>query len=53
MGWIDAEQVLRNAEPIKKNGYGQYLITHGAGVVMCNENFNYKEIQVHISVGKG
>jgi glucose-1-phosphate thymidylyltransferase len=26
MGWIDAEQVLRNAEPIKKNGYGQYLI---------------------------
>jgi len=27
MGWIDAEQVLRNAEPIKKNSYGQYLIT--------------------------
>jgi glucose-1-phosphate thymidylyltransferase len=26
MGWIDADQVLRNAEPIKKNGYGQYLI---------------------------
>jgi glucose-1-phosphate thymidylyltransferase len=26
MGWIDEEQVLRNADPIKKNGYGQYLI---------------------------
>jgi glucose-1-phosphate thymidylyltransferase len=26
-GWIDDEQVLRLAEPIKKNGYGQYLLT--------------------------
>ncbi|WP_395375372.1 glucose-1-phosphate thymidylyltransferase RfbA [Marinicella sp. W31] len=26
-GWIDAEQVLRLAEPIRKNGYGQYLIS--------------------------
>jgi glucose-1-phosphate thymidylyltransferase len=26
MGLIDAEQVLRLAEPLKKNGYGQYLI---------------------------
>lgn len=26
-GWIDAEQVLKLAEPIKKNGYGQYLIS--------------------------
>lgn len=26
-GWIDAEQVLRLAEPLKKNGYGQYLIS--------------------------
>ncbi|MCF6301283.1 MAG: glucose-1-phosphate thymidylyltransferase RfbA [Proteobacteria bacterium] len=25
-GWINAEDVLRLAEPIKKNGYGQYLI---------------------------
>ncbi|MGD9660818.1 MAG: glucose-1-phosphate thymidylyltransferase RfbA [Porticoccaceae bacterium] len=25
-GFIDAEQVLRLAEPLKKNGYGQYLI---------------------------
>ncbi|WP_223788459.1 glucose-1-phosphate thymidylyltransferase RfbA [Marinicella meishanensis] len=25
--WIDEEQVLRLAEPIKKNGYGQYLLT--------------------------
>lgn len=34
MGWIDAEQVLRNAEPIKKNGYGQYLINmvHGGSI---------------------
>ena len=31
-GWIDAEAVLRLAEPLKKNGYGRYLIdlvTHG------------------------
>jgi len=27
LGWIDAEQVLKLAEPIKKNGYGQYLIS--------------------------
>ena len=26
-GWIDAEQVLRLAEPIRKNGYGQYLVS--------------------------
>jgi glucose-1-phosphate thymidylyltransferase len=26
-GWIDDEQVLRLAEPIRKNGYGQYLLT--------------------------
>ena len=26
-GWIDAEQVLKLAQPIKKNGYGQYLLT--------------------------
>ncbi|MCX7543828.1 glucose-1-phosphate thymidylyltransferase RfbA [Marinicella gelatinilytica] len=26
-GWIDADQVLKLAEPIKKNGYGQYLIS--------------------------
>ena len=26
-GWIDADQVLRLAEPIRKNGYGQYLIS--------------------------
>ena len=25
-GWIDAEQVLKLAKPIAKNGYGQYLI---------------------------
>jgi glucose-1-phosphate thymidylyltransferase len=25
-GWIDAEAVLRLAEPLKKNGYGRYLI---------------------------
>ena len=24
-GWIDAEQVLRLAQPLAKNGYGQYL----------------------------
>lgn len=27
MGWIDAEQVIKNADPIKKNSYGQYLIS--------------------------
>ena len=26
-GWINAEQVLKLAEPIQKNGYGQYLIS--------------------------
>lgn len=26
MGFIDAEQVLKLAEPLKKNGYGQYLL---------------------------
>ncbi len=26
-GWIDAEQVLKLAKPIAKNGYGQYLIS--------------------------
>ena len=26
MGWIDGEQVLRLAEPLKKNAYGRYLI---------------------------
>ncbi|WP_034410530.1 glucose-1-phosphate thymidylyltransferase RfbA [Derxia gummosa] len=25
-GWIDAEHVARLAEPLKKNGYGQYLL---------------------------
>jgi glucose-1-phosphate thymidylyltransferase len=25
-GWIDDEQVLALAEPLKKTGYGQYLI---------------------------
>jgi glucose-1-phosphate thymidylyltransferase len=24
-GWISAEDVLRSAAPLKKNGYGQYL----------------------------
>ncbi|MBL4660679.1 MAG: glucose-1-phosphate thymidylyltransferase RfbA [Alcanivoracaceae bacterium] len=26
-GWIDVEQVLKLAQPIKKNGYGQYLLS--------------------------
>lgn len=26
MGFIDAEQVRRQADPLKKNGYGQYLL---------------------------
>jgi glucose-1-phosphate thymidylyltransferase len=26
-GWIGAEQVARLAEPLKKNGYGQYLLS--------------------------
>ena len=26
-GWIDAEQLRRNAEPMKKNQYGQYLLS--------------------------
>lgn len=31
-GWIDAEQVLKLAEPILKNGYGQYLASLVKGV---------------------
>ena len=30
-GWIDAEQVLKLAEPLEKNGYGKYLIDMVAG----------------------
>ena len=26
MGYIDAEQVLRLAEPLRKSGYGEYLL---------------------------
>jgi len=26
MGYIDTEQVIRLAEPLKNNGYGQYLL---------------------------
>ena len=26
-GWISAEQLLSLAEPLKKNGYGQYLLS--------------------------
>ncbi|MGQ9696221.1 MAG: glucose-1-phosphate thymidylyltransferase RfbA, partial [Thermodesulfobacteriota bacterium] len=26
MGYIDAEQVRKLAEPLKNNGYGQYLL---------------------------
>jgi hypothetical protein len=26
MGYIDAEQVVRLAEPLKKNSYGRYLL---------------------------
>jgi glucose-1-phosphate thymidylyltransferase len=25
-GWIDAEQILKLASPLSKNGYGQYLL---------------------------
>ena len=25
-GWINAEQLLKLADPLKKNGYGQYLL---------------------------
>lgn len=27
LGWIDKEQLLRLAEPLKKNAYGQYLLS--------------------------
>jgi glucose-1-phosphate thymidylyltransferase len=27
MGFIDTEQVLRIAQPLKNSGYGEYLIT--------------------------
>ncbi|MDR3689336.1 MAG: glucose-1-phosphate thymidylyltransferase RfbA [Fimbriimonas sp.] len=32
-GWIDAEQLLRLAEPLKKNEYGEYLVSiaHSGG----------------------
>ena len=26
MGYIDAKQILKLAGPLKKNGYGQYLL---------------------------
>jgi glucose-1-phosphate thymidylyltransferase len=26
MGYIDADEVRRLAEPLKKNGYGEYLL---------------------------
>ena len=26
-GWIGADQLLQLANPLKKNGYGQYLLT--------------------------
>ena len=32
MGWIDASQLIQLAEPVKKNGYGQYLIRIAAEV---------------------
>lgn len=33
-GWIDAEQLLRIAEPLRRSGYGEYLIrvAHGEAV---------------------
>lgn len=33
-GWIDAEQLLRIAEPLRKSGYGEYLrrVAHGEGM---------------------
>ncbi|MFA5422486.1 MAG: glucose-1-phosphate thymidylyltransferase RfbA [Phycisphaerae bacterium] len=31
-GWIDAEQVLKLAKPLEKNGYGQYLMELAAGL---------------------
>jgi dTDP-glucose pyrophosphorylase len=27
MGWIDEAQVLKLAEPLKKGGYGNYLVS--------------------------
>ncbi|MBK8286182.1 MAG: glucose-1-phosphate thymidylyltransferase RfbA [Ahniella sp.] len=30
-GWIDAEQLLRLAEPLKKSGYGEYLVRIARG----------------------
>ena len=36
-GYIDADQVLRLAEPIRKSGYGQYLIA------ICNEPYHSGE----------
>ena len=27
LGWIDAEQLSRLAAPLKKNAYGQYLLS--------------------------
>jgi glucose-1-phosphate thymidylyltransferase len=32
-GWIDAEQVRKLAQPLLKNGYGQYLISRIEGTV--------------------
>jgi len=27
MGWIDADQLFRLADPLRKNHYGQYLLS--------------------------
>jgi glucose-1-phosphate thymidylyltransferase len=32
-GWIDAEQVRKLAEPLRKNGYGRYLVSMLEGLV--------------------
>jgi glucose-1-phosphate thymidylyltransferase len=34
MGWINKEDVMKIADPLRKNGYGQYLLNllDGEGV---------------------
>jgi glucose-1-phosphate thymidylyltransferase len=34
-GWINAEQLAALADPLKKNGYGQYLLSLLKGAEPC------------------
>ncbi len=47
MGYIDAERVIRLAEPLKKNAYGRYLLE------LVNEEQPYFDSEYRSPIGKG